>query len=75
MRGGQKMVIIELTPPPRQPRTDNALLKALARAHRWRSQTEASEYASITELAKANRINKSHEGYRRRGVQCDAIPV
>lgn len=44
---------------PRQ-RTENALLKALAKAHRWRLKIETGEYASITELAKAENINQSY---------------
>jgi hypothetical protein len=44
---------------PRQ-RTDNALLKAIAWAHRWRSMIETGEYASITELAKAEDVNQSY---------------
>jgi hypothetical protein len=42
------------------PRTDNALLKALARAYRWRRQIESGDYQSITELAKAQRVNESY---------------
>jgi hypothetical protein len=60
LRGGRKMIISEASPPPAQPRIDNALLKALARAHRWRSQIENGEYATITELAKANNVNQSY---------------
>ena len=60
IRGGRKMVITELVSRPRHPRTENALLKALARAYRRRQQIEGGEYASITELAKANRVNESY---------------
>ena len=60
IRGGRKTVISELVPSATQPRTENALLKALARAHRWRRQIENGEYASITELAKAERVNESY---------------
>jgi len=59
-RGGRKTVVSEHTLSQPQPRTDNALLKALARAHRWRQQIENGEYASITELAKAKRVNESY---------------
>jgi hypothetical protein len=52
MRGGRKTIISDLSPPPSQPKSDNALLKALARAHRWRRQIENGDYASITELAR-----------------------
>jgi hypothetical protein len=41
-------------------RTENALLKALARAHRWRLKIESGEHASITELAKAENVNQSY---------------
>jgi hypothetical protein len=47
-------------PAPPQPRIDNALLKALASAHRWRRMIESGEYASITELAKADGVNQSY---------------
>jgi hypothetical protein len=36
------------------------LLKALARAHRWRRLIENGTYASITELAKAEGVNQSY---------------
>ncbi|MFY9692348.1 MAG: hypothetical protein WBF24_00300 [Xanthobacteraceae bacterium] len=49
----------ELVHRPRQ-RTDNALLKALARGHRWRCKIESGEYASITDLAEAEQVNQSY---------------
>lgn len=60
LRGGRKTIISEFSAPTPQPRTDNALLKALARAHRWRRLIESGEYASITELAKAQGVNESY---------------
>jgi hypothetical protein len=42
------------------PRSDRALIKALARAHRWRRMIENGEYDSITELAEAEKINQSY---------------
>lgn len=36
------------------------MVKALARAHRWHRMIETGEYSSITELAKAERINESY---------------
>jgi len=47
-------------PAPAQPRIDNALLKALARAHHWRRMIESGEYASITELADAEGVDQSY---------------
>lgn len=60
VRGGRKTIISDVTRSPPQPRIENALLKALARAHRWRRMIESGEYASITELAKAEGINESY---------------
>jgi hypothetical protein len=60
VRGGRKTIISEVTATLPQPRIDNALLKALARAFRWRRMIERGEYASITELAKAEGINQSY---------------
>jgi len=60
IRGGRKTILSDAVPAPPQPRIDNALLKALARAHRWRRMIESGEYASITELAKAEGVNQSY---------------
>src|ERR1043166_2141650 len=59
-RGGRKTIISDAVPPTSRARIDNALLKALARAYRWRKRIEDGEYASITELAKAERVNESY---------------
>lgn len=62
-RGGRKLVI---TPngsgpwaPPRA-RVDSALVKALARASRWRKLLETGVYATIDEIAAAEKINDSY---------------
>jgi hypothetical protein len=61
LRGGRKTVISDVVPAsPPPPRTKDALLKALAKAFRWRTQIEAGEYASITELARAQGVNDSY---------------
>jgi hypothetical protein len=60
VRGGRSTVIANLVPAPAQPRIDSALLKALARAHRWQRMIESGEYASITELANAEGVNQSY---------------
>ena len=57
VRGGRKTILSDAVPTPPQPRIDNALLKALARAHRWRRMIECGEYASISELANAEGVN------------------
>ena len=60
IRGGRKAVISEVEYPKSQPQRADALLQALAKAHRWRGQIENGEYSSITELAKAQRVNESY---------------
>jgi len=60
LRGGRKTVLAPtLSIAPRR-NFDNALVKALARAYRWRQRIENGEYASITELAKAEGVNQSY---------------
>jgi hypothetical protein len=39
---------------------DNAMVKAIARAFRWRDMLETDQYATISEIAKAERINESY---------------
>ena len=41
-------------------RVDSAMVKAVARAYRWRRMLEHGEYASVTELAAAEKINQSY---------------
>lgn len=42
------------------PRIDNTLVKALARAFRWQRMLESGRFASVTELAEAEKINQSY---------------
>ena len=60
VRSGRKVIISEAVELPAQPKTENALLTALARAHRWRRLIENGNYISITDLAKANKVNQSY---------------
>jgi hypothetical protein len=39
---------------------DNTIVKALGRAHRWKAMLESGEYASMTDLAKADKMNLSY---------------
>jgi hypothetical protein len=58
-RGGRK----EMRPPDgaTQPRrTDNTLVKALARAFRWKRMLESGEFATIAELAEREGIAPSY---------------
>jgi hypothetical protein len=59
-RGGRKVIRIEGSSTPQPGCVSEPIAKALARAHRWRSRIEAGEYASITELAKAEKVNQSY---------------
>jgi hypothetical protein len=61
-RGGRKVIVAPpgcdgWAPPPR---IDRALVKALARAWRWRRLLESGEYATLAELADAERISRSY---------------
>ncbi|MFD1508125.1 hypothetical protein [Lacimonas salitolerans] len=58
-RGGRKeMQLPEGATQPR--RTDNTLVKALARAFRWKRMLESGEFASISELAEREGIAPSY---------------
>ena len=62
-QGGRKKIVTpshapSWSPPP--PRADDALVKALVRAHRWRNMLESNSFASVRELAKAEKINESY---------------
>lgn len=62
-QGGRKRVVTPANAPdwsPSPARVDNTLVKALARAHRWRNMLESNLFASVRELAKAERINESY---------------
>jgi hypothetical protein len=37
-----------------------SVLRALARAHRWKAMLESGSYSSITELAAAEKVNRSY---------------
>jgi hypothetical protein len=39
-------------------RVDSAMVKAIARAHRWRQMLESGVHTTITELAAAEKINQ-----------------
>jgi hypothetical protein len=62
-RGGRKLVLSpageEITAPAR-PRIDNTLVKALARAFRWRKLLETGVYVTVAEMADAESINRSY---------------
>lgn len=57
-RGGRRAVLTRTSA--KHPIEENALLKAFARAYRWRRLIESGEFASITELAQAQGVNQSY---------------
>ena len=62
-RGGRKQVIAPDGAPswvPVRARVDNTMIKALARSFRWRKLLETSVYATVEELATAEKINPSY---------------
>ena len=61
-RGGRKVIVAppgcdDWAPPPR---IDNTLVKALARAHRWQRMLASGAYATLADLADAERISRSY---------------
>ncbi|GGC67649.1 hypothetical protein GCM10011504_52020 [Siccirubricoccus deserti] len=64
-RGGRKLVV---TPdgssgmPLSRTRADPAMVKALARAHRWKQLLEQGRYASLSEMTKAEKIDRGYLG-------------
>jgi hypothetical protein len=61
-RGGRKVIVAppdcDGWVPPR--RIDNTLIKALARAHRWQRMLEEGKFATLADLADAERISRSY---------------
>lgn len=64
-RGGRKLVLApdgaEITAPVTR-HVDNAMVKAIARAFRWRHMLENGEYTTIREIAAAEKINETYVG-------------
>jgi hypothetical protein len=65
-RGGRKLVLApdgaNMTGAAVCRHVDNAMVKAIARAFRWREMLESGEYATIREIAAAEKINESYVG-------------
>jgi hypothetical protein len=62
-RGGRKRIVApdgtEIVPV-NKPQPDGTLVKALARAHKWKRMLENGEYGTLAELADAERISRSY---------------
>jgi hypothetical protein len=58
-RGGRKLVLApngtSVTTAPIHRHIDNAMVKSIARAFRWREMLESGEYATIREIAEAEK--------------------
>lgn len=65
-RGGRKLVLApdgaKITAAPVTRHVDNAMVKAIARAFRWRDMLESGAHATIREIAAAERINETYVG-------------
>ena len=64
-RGGRKEIVVSEgldTARTLAPRSDNALILAIVRGHRWKALLEIGRYADITELAQAMGVNSSYVG-------------
>jgi virulence-associated protein VagC len=65
-RGGRKVVLAPdgatLTAAPVCRHVDSAMVKAIARAFRWRDMLESGKYATIREIAEAEKINETYVG-------------
>ena len=60
-RGGRKLVMTPGSTMNRgSPGADSTLVKALARAFRWRRMLESARFATLNELAAAEKINSSY---------------
>jgi hypothetical protein len=65
-RGGRRLVLApdgrDITAAPIHRRIDSAMVKAVARAFRWRDMLESGEYPTIREIANAEQINETYVG-------------
>jgi hypothetical protein len=65
-RGGRKLVLApdgtNVTTAAVSRHIDNAMVKAIARAFRWREMLEDGTHATIAEVAAAEKINESYVG-------------
>lgn len=65
-RGGRKLVLAPdgatIPGAPVHRRVDSAMIKAVARAFRWREILESGTHSTIAEIATAEKINESYVG-------------
>ena len=62
-RGQRKLVVPDVAPwVPSKSRVDSTLVKALARAHRWKRMLDEGRYATVTELAAGEKLDRGYLG-------------
>jgi hypothetical protein len=63
-RGSRRLVVAPDGAPwsPPRARVDNTLVKALARAHRWKMMLDEGRYATVTELAAGEKLDRGYLG-------------
>jgi hypothetical protein len=64
-RGGRKLVVAPDGSSgwaPQRARVDSTLVKALARAHRWKRMLDEGRYGSVSELAAAEKLDRGYLG-------------
>ena len=66
-RGGRRLVVAPDGTagwwPPRA-RIDSTLIKALARAHRWKKMLDDGRYGTVTELAAGEKLDRGSSMFR-----------
>jgi hypothetical protein len=61
-RGGRKLVVSPAGAEPwapSRPRIDNTVLRAVVQAFRWKQQLESGQFGTISELAEAEKLDRS----------------
>jgi hypothetical protein len=63
-RGGRRLVVAPDGAPWSAPRAriDSTLIKALARAHRWKRMLDDGRYGTVTELAAGEKLDRGYLG-------------
>ena len=59
-RGGRKLVVTPDCAWAPRPRVDNAMVKALARAFRWREMLDTGVHATLVDLARPKGVNATY---------------
>jgi hypothetical protein len=59
-RGGRKLIMVPEGAATPKPRRDEALIKAVVRAHRWRRRIESGQSRSITDLAEQEGVTDAY---------------